>query len=119
MDRAILQVPAAVRGTGAVEPMVNTEPASPSLAPGAVWSTARGRCAVRRAWPAHGSRGTPVAVVIAIGVAHGERQAGLALRVFVIALPRGTVLEEVRDIADLEKTDGKKGLRTPLTPPAG
>ena len=115
MDRAVLQVPAAARGTGAVEPTVNTEPASLSPAPGAVRSMARGRSAVRHVWPTHSSWGTPVAVVIAVGVAHGERQAGLALRVFLVALPRGTVLEEVRHIADLEKTDGKEGLGTPST----
>lgn len=84
-------------------------------APGAVRSAARGRSAVRHAWPTHSSWGAPVAVVIAVRVAHGERQAGLALRVFLVALPRGTVLEEVRHIADLEKTDGKEGLGTPST----
>lgn len=114
MGRAVPQVPAAARGTGAIEPTVNTEPVSLSPAPGAVWSAVRGRSAVWRAWPACSSRGTPVAVVIAVGVAHGERQAGLALWVLLITLPRGPVLEEVRDVADLKKTNGKEGLGTPL-----
>lgn len=75
-----------------------------------------GRSAVRHAWPARGSRCAPVAVVIAVGVVHGERQAGLALRVLLVTLPWGTVLEEVGDVAHLEKTDRKEGLGTP---PAG
>lgn len=99
-----------------MEPTINREPVSPSLVPGVVRSTARGRSAVWRERPARSSRGTAVAVVIAVRVAHGERQAGLVLRVLLITLPWGTVLEEVRDIADLEQTHRKEGLGTP---PAG
>lgn len=80
--------------------------------PAPEWCAARGRSAVRRAQPTCGSRGAPVAVVIAVGVAHGERQAGLALRVLLVTLSRGTVLEEVRDVADLEKTKETEGLGT-------
>jgi len=73
----------------------------------------RGEGQVCSAWPARGSLGAPVAVVIAVRVAHGERQAGLALRVLLVTLLRGTVLEEVGDIADLEKTNRKQGFGDP------
>lgn len=95
-----------------VEPTVKTEPGSPS--PRGRSGARRGAGGAVRRVAARGSRGAPVAVVIAVGVAHGERQAGLALGVLLVALPRGTLLEEVRDVTDLEKTKGKKeGLGTP------
>lgn len=90
-----------------MEPMVNTEPASlsPEQDKGQVCSP--------------GSRGTPVAVVIVVRVAQGEGQAGLALRILLLTLPRGTVLEEVRDVVDLEKNNGQDGLGMPVPAQAG
>lgn len=89
-----------------MEPVVNTEPASLSPEPGA------------RQGAALGSRGTPVAVVIVLRVAQGEGQAGLALRVLLLTLPGGTGLEEVRDVVDLGKNNGK-GLGTPVSGQGG
>lgn len=56
--------------------------------------------------------------MIVVGVAQGEGQAGLALRVLLLTLPRGTVLEEVRDVVDLEKEQRERGFGDPSVRPS-
>lgn len=90
-----------------MEPMVNPEPASLSPEHGEGQGCTPG------------SRGTPVIVVIVLGVAQGQGQAGLALRVLLLTLPGGTVLEEVRDVVDLGKINEKEGFGDPAARPSG
>lgn len=87
------------RAGGSEEPAGSTRrTAPPRLRHGAA-------SAVWGAWPARSSGGAPVAVVIVLQVAPGQRQAGPALRVLPVAWQGRPVLEEVRDVADLEEPD--------------